>query len=213
MKKLLYALLILNFVSCTNSSNKKSDETKSKTKDSLKKEQIVENNEFKELDNSNYELPSLIYDGKIVTKRIWQDSNSDNIALFTQKENELFVYHFVSNSDSIKLLRRIYDFEEDCDFDLTLEFIENSIGITDLDNNNFGEITFAYKKACISDVSPKDLKLIMLENGNKFIIRGQTLVDLGDVKIGGDKNIDPSFENAPDNFLPHANKLWASINK
>lgn len=179
----------------------------------VKNEQVHETNTFKILDKPNYDLSTLNHDGKIVNKRFWQDSNGVNIALFTSKENELFAYHYAVNSDLVKLLRKITDFEKDCEYDLTLAFIENSITITDLDNNNFGEITFAYKKACISDVSPMDLKLIMLENGNKFILRGSTTVNLGNEKIGGEKNIDALFKNAPNNFLSHANKIWEGISK
>ena len=179
----------------------------------VKNEQVQEANKFNILDKPNYDLSKLNHDGKIVNKRFWQDSNGKNIALFTRKGNELFTYHYAINSDKVKLLRKVYDFEKDCDYDLILEFIGNSIKVTDLDNNNFGEITFAYKKACISDVSPMDLKLIMLENGNKFILRGRTTVNLGNEKFGGEKNIDSSFKNAPDNFLSHANKIWESINK
>ena len=90
--------------------------------------------------------------------------------MFTLKEEELFVYHYSITSDNVTLLRKVYDFEKDCgDYDLFLEFIDHSIQVTDLDNNHIGEITFAYKKACISDVSPLGLKLMILENGNKFI--------------------------------------------
>ena len=182
-------------------------------------EKIVKNaqgqgtNKFNKLDKPNYDLSKLNRDGKIVHKRFWQDSNGENIVLFTRKKDELFIYHYTINSDYVKELRKVYDFEKNCDFDMTLEFIENSIGVTDLDNNNFGEITFAYKKACISDVSPMDLKLLMLENGNKFIIRGTTSIDKPGIKVDGSKNIDASFNNAPASFLSHANKIWASINK
>lgn len=179
----------------------------------VKTNQVQETTKFSIQDKSDNDLSKLNHDGKIVNKRFWQDSNGENIVLFTRKEDELYIYHYAIISDNVKLLRKVYDFERDCDYDLTLEFIANSIKITDLDNNNFGEITFAYKKACISDVSPMDLKLIMLENGNKFIVRGRTTVNLGNEKLGGDKNINSSFKNAPDNFLSHANKIWESINK
>lgn len=179
----------------------------------VENKQLQETNKLKILDKSNYDLSKLNHDGKIVNKKFWQDFNGENIALFTRKENELFIYHYAINSDKVKLLRKVNDSEKNCDYDLTLEFIENSIKVTDLDNDHFGEITFAYKKACISDVSPMDLKLIMLENGNKFIVRGHTTVNLGNEKMGGDKQIDSSFKNAPDNFLSHANKIWESINK
>lgn len=168
---------------------------------------------FKSLDQTKYPTAQLNHEGKIVFKKFWQDSNGENIVLFTQKELELYVYHYSVKDDQVKLLRKIYDFEEKCEFDLTLEFLEKSIGVTDLDKNNIGEITFAYQKSCRSDVSPLVLKLLILENGEKYILRGNTIVDLGDQKIGGDKKMDASFDQAPMVFLDHANKVWGSINK
>ncbi len=176
-------------------------------------EKIMKNQAVKILDKPNYDLSKLNHDGKIVHKRFWQDSNGENIVLFTRNKEELFAYHYTIDADNVKLLRKVYDFEKKCDYDLFLGFIENSIKVTDLDTNNFGEITFAYKKACISDISPKGLRLLMLENGNKFIIRGTTSIDKPGIKVDGTKNIDASFKNAPDNFLSHANKIWEGINK
>lgn len=177
----------------------------------VKKESNQETNKFSLLSKPNYDLSKLKHNGKIGNKKFWQDANGENIALFTQKENELFVYHYAINGDNVKLLRKVYDFEKDCEFDLFLEFIGNSIKVTDLDNNNVGELTFAYKKACISDVSPKGLKLLMLENGNKFIIRGTTTIVEPGGRIDGTKNVDASFKNAPNSFLSHANTIWESI--
>ena len=177
-------------------------------------EQLVKNqpvHKFSLLDKPTYDLSKLRYEGKIVNKKFWNDANGENIAMFTKKKSELFVYHYAISSDNVRELRRVYDFEKDCDYDLTIEFIEEAIKVTDLDNNNFGEITFAYKKACISDVTPLDLKLLMLENGNKFIIRGTTVIDKPGIKAGGDKNVDPSFNNAPASFLLHADNIWDNV--
>ena len=87
----------------------------------------------------------------MIFKKFWQDSNGENNVLFTQKGLELFVYHYLLKNDQVKLLRKIYDFEEKCEFDLTLKFLEKSIG----------EITFAYQKSCRSGVSPLVLKLLI----------------------------------------------------
>ncbi len=176
-------------------------------------EQLVKNVQFSIMDKPNYDLSKLNHEGKIGKKRFWQDANGENIVLFTQKKEELFIYHYAINGGNVKLLRKVYDFEKDCDYDLTLAFIENSIKVTDLDNNNFGELTFVYKKACISDVSPLGLKLAMLENGDKFMIRGTTSIDQPSIKVDGTKNVDASFKDAPDSFLSHANKIWESVNK
>lgn len=175
-------------------------------------EKIVKIKAIKILDKSSYDLSKLKYDGKIVHKRFWQDGNGENIALFTKKDKEeLFVYHYTINAGNVKELRKVYDFEKDCDFDLILEFMKDAIKITDLDHNNFGELTFAYRKACVSDVSPLGLKLLMLENDHKFIIRGTTSIDQPGFKVDGKKNVDASFNNAPASFLSHADKIWDNI--
>lgn len=180
----------------------------------VKNEEVQKTSKFNILDKPTYDLSQLKHEGEIVHKRFWQDSNGENIALFTKKDKEeLFVYHYTINSNQVKQLREVKDFEKECEYDMFLDFIENSIIVTDLDNNNLGEITFAYKKACISDISPKELRLIMLENGNKFTLRGTTSIDKPGIKIEGSKKVDASFDNAPASFRSHANKVWDKIEK
>ena len=220
MKKAILFYVIILLFSCSQSGKNKTSENNSKVPDTKTtpvkepdSEKVEEITKFNILDKPTYDLSKLDYDGKIVNKKKWQDSNGENIVLFTQNENELFVYHYAINADNVKLMRKVNDFEKACEYDLVLNFIENSIKVTDIDNNNFGEVTFAYKKACISDVSPKNLKLLMLENGNKYIIRGSTSIDMPGYKIDGSKKVDSSFNGAPANFLSHANEIWSKISK
>lgn len=191
-------------MACNNSNTNKDNTTNNN--------QPKEKSKFKVLNTSSTALNLLKYNGKIVGKKFWKDTNGENIVLFTKQMHELFVYHYSINGDDIKLLRKVYDFsEKGCEYDLFADFVSNATTVTDLDNNNLGEITFAYKLACISDLSPIGLKLLVLENGNKYIIRGNTQINMGKETIGGDKNIDPSFEKAPASFLQHANKIWERI--
>ena len=183
------------------------------TKEILPDEPTDETTKLNMLDKPGYDLSKLKYDGKIINQKVWEDSNGENIVLFTKNKEELFVYHYSITGDNAKLLRRVYDFEKDCEYDLFIDFIENSIGVTDLDKNNLGEITFAYQKACISDVSPKELKLLMLENGNKYIIRGTTSIDKPGIQTTGSKKVDASFDKAPAGFLMHADKIWSKVEK
>lgn len=170
-----------------------------------------ESSQFTILNQTKYDISKLTFEGKIVHNKFWKDSSGENIVLFTKNEKNIYVYHYVINGNNTQLLRKVYDFEKECDYDLFLGFVSNSITITDLDKNDIGEITFAYKKGCISDVSPLTLKLLILEDGNKYIIRGKTSIHTGNEKIGGDKNIDPSFEKAPQIFKDHANSVWDKI--
>ena len=205
MKYIIQFFILLTIISCKNSTNTKHDK--------VVNQNINNKNLFKILNDSDYDLEKLDYHGKILNKKFWHDTNGKNIVLFTKNESEIYVYHYLVKSKESKLLRKVYDFVKECDLDLTLEFIENSITVTDLDKNNIGEITFAYRIACISDVTPKQLKLLILENGNKYIIRGNTIINLGNQEIGGDKNVDSSFENASEEFILHANKVWSMVVK
>ena len=165
------------------------------------------------LSDTDFDLEKLAYKGEVVHEKTWQDRNGQNMVIFTKDDSNLFAYHYANQAGDTKLLRRVHDFITTCDYDLFLDFIAQSITISDLDQNNLGEITFAYRKACISDVSPKELKLLILENGEKYIIRGHTLLAFGEETIGGDKVVDPAFEQAPESFLQHAQEMWANVVK
>ena len=172
------------------------------------------------------DVPSeIIYSGKIITGKRWTDKNGENIIILTKTEpkrvkakqpdfedyvweSEIFAYQFVKTNDTFTQLWKINDFIKDCPFDLTLDFIPNSLSVTDLDKNGIAESTVLYKMACRSDVSPSDMKLIMHEGDNKYALRGTMLVVEQDNKYGGDYKIDKSFDSAPASFLDYAKKQW-----
>ncbi len=94
-----------------------------------------------------------------------------------------------------------------CALDLVAEFIDGSIGVTDLDHDGEAELTFAYRFGCGGDVSPNAMKLIMLEGRDKHALRGQSRVDPGaGGRIGGEHKAD--FRKAPAAFLAHARQVW-----
>jgi hypothetical protein len=163
----------------------------------------------------------LHYDGEFVDGKAWTDNNGENMLIFTSKmqENpsddygpstnaELRVYHYADSGNGYILVREVRDFEKDCVFDNRAVFSKNSVSITDLDQNGYAEVIFVYRLGCTSELSPDSLKLIMLENGIKYAIRGNTLVDYGSEKAGGETSIDPEFDKAPKQFLEHARQIW-----
>jgi hypothetical protein len=102
--------------------------------------------------------------------------------------------------------------DEKCDYDNVTGFAEGSLQITDVDGDGVGEITFAYRVGCVSDMSPVTLKLLVLEGGEKYIIRGTTVIDFGDGdRVGGDKNVDASLKKAPAAIREHADAQWARV--
>jgi hypothetical protein len=102
-------------------------------------------------------------------------------------------------------LKETIDFVKDCEFDILVSHELDAISLTDIDENKIAEITFIYRTSCTSDVSPSTQKLIMLENGNKYPMRGTTRV----MEMGGEFQVGEEFESAPEGFQAHAEKIWS----
>lgn len=149
------------------------------------------------------------YKGKPVEAASWTDSNGDNLVIITESgssDRQLYGYHFIMDGNDGEELWMIQDYIKDCEFDIRLDYVPESLSITDLDADGIGESTFLYNMSCKSDVSPDDLKLMMHENDNKYALRGYTYI--ANVDAGGDYKVDAAFNNAPASFLEYAKEQW-----
>lgn len=161
--------------------------------------------------------------GTLVDGLSWQDAEGENRVLFTaipvqmnksgQQAGAVYAYCFVNNGTGWKKKWEVKDRIDACEVDATCEFLPNSFTITDNDANNLGEVTFLYKLSCKGDVSPDEKKLIMYEAGNKYAIRGSTILQFAEGKEGGDKKIDASFTKAAKPLLDFANSQWDKFGK
>lgn len=160
--------------------------------------------------------------GKFVAAVSWRDKNHFNLLVFSKlvKKKDyftseyLFAYLYSERDDGERdLVRTVRDKVEDCEFDLLAEFEPKTISVTDLDRDGIGEVTFGYRLVCTSDISPVDMKLLVLEGGDKYIIRGTSTLDMGEESIAGTKRVDKSFKEGPPEFLAHATKVWAVLDK
>ncbi len=105
------------------------------------------------------------------------------------------------------------DFENDCPFDLSVQFDAKDLLVSDVDGNGVSEIAFAYQLGCRSDVSPLTMKLLVYEGPTKYALRGTSKTRTGEKEfMGGDFKADPAFAKAPKGLLEHAKKLWAAVN-
>jgi len=95
-----------------------------------------------------------------------------------------------------------------CEVDATCQFYPGSLSVTDADNNNAAEVCFLYHLSCKGDVSPDDKKLILYEGQTKYAIRGSAILEMNGQREGGQKNVDPSFQKAPESLLALANARW-----
>ncbi|MGB0522628.1 MAG: M949_RS01915 family surface polysaccharide biosynthesis protein [Flammeovirgaceae bacterium] len=151
----------------------------------------------------------------------WMDANGENLLICTLSEKvtpgdpngaggdhvykQLYVEHFTKKESATDytLMRKIQDIQ-DCNFSNMLALSTESIRITDLDQDQYAEISFVYNLGCRSDVSRDPMKLMLLENGEKYAIRGQTRFS----SDSPDKNFDEDFAKAPANFKDFASELW-----
>lgn len=125
-----------------------------------------------------------------------------------ERSRLLTVVHTVKGKE----VWRAKDFVEKCVFDLTLEFIDGSIEVTDLDDDGEGEISFLYQLTCRSDVSPLTAKLLMYEGSTKYALRGTSRERVGEKEfMGGEFDTDPAFGKAPKAFLPFAEAKWKRL--
>lgn len=146
----------------------------------------------------------------IVVKEINTQSeiydNIEETTLFNaSKQLEVIIY--LNNDQYV----RVFDYIE-CGDNAEVNFIKNSLTISDINKNGIKEVTFLYDLICNSDFYPADMKLIMIEGDKKYKIRGSKMffvLDNGDdIPQNINYNIDESFKSAPDEFLDFATDIW-----
>jgi hypothetical protein len=168
-------------------------------------------------------IPSAVRDrvaGAVEHAVGWLDRHGENLAIFSRQETthqgrqgavataQLTIQHFLVTSEGRATRMRIVKERIDrCDAELLLSYRDAALAVTDLDEDGVGELTFAYTRACRKDATPPILKLVMLEDGVKYILRGTVRDEQG---RGGEYRVDPSFKGAPE-FLEHAKEIWAKV--
>jgi hypothetical protein len=144
----------------------------------------------------------------------WTDDNGANVAVLSRRDAafqngtiELFADHYVlSNAGAPSRLRHVEDGVIECDFDEFADFFYGSFRVTDADSDGLGEVTFAYHFTCASGVDPVALKVLVLEDGEKYIVRGQSWSSqqFADT-VGGDKLPEGTPEPPAEQWPP---ALW-----
>jgi len=228
-----FFLVILAFVSVmffacknetTNDENSSSDNETEVTNDNANSDEPVV-----ELEMLNFD-PAIVskldgIEGNFKYGYKWKDKAGYNLLIFTREEKfvpwpdaeydnmgdnfvYLKAYHFSGTEDNYSLVRLVQDGElEGCGNPpsrLDCDFFDESISITDLDKDGYAEATFMYYVLCASGITPVPTKLMMLENGEKYAIRGNSY--LMENKEGGEKNID--FGDAPQILVDYASETW-----
>lgn len=116
----------------------------------------------------------------VVAGLSFRDANGLNTVVLRATETRtgvgLRAEQLVDDDDaaSRRVLREVRDDVSDCEVDVTAEFLAESLAVHDDDGDGTGEVVFAYRLACRGDVSAAEQKLLVLEDGDKHILRGYT---------------------------------------
>ena len=82
--------------------------------------------------------------------------------------------HVVQVGDEVRVLRQVRDDVTDCDVERKSEFVDQALQVRDDDGDRIGEVVFAYRQNCSGDPSASSLKVLALEDGEKYILRGSS---------------------------------------
>ena len=108
----------------------------------------------------------------------WTDAAGQNVVLLRRIETDrrgalLYADHVVyPNPRERIMLREVRDGVPECELDMTADFVAGSLRVADSNDDGLAEVSFAYRLNCAGDVSPDEQKLLVLEGGEKYILRG-----------------------------------------
>lgn len=79
-----------------------------------------------------------------------------------------------------------------------------------MSEDGIAEITVAYRLDCFSDVSPRNQKLYLFENGNSYKMEGYSYLFMDD--IGGKITDSSEMLNAPSTeYFESAKRYWENV--
>ena len=173
-------------------------------------------------------LPSLPADAGHTQRVIsYDDASGKNIVVLTESDvstrtapgspdvrlasKRLHAYGYLSTPHGFDRQWSVTDHVKDCPeyTSIGVRHQADRLTVTDLDGDGMAEVWMSYELWCKGDVSPNTLKVIMVENGRKHAIRGETLVELpGTAPVGGLGVMDGHFRKAHPAMRSFAREYW-----
>jgi hypothetical protein len=150
--------------------------------------------------------------GTVVEAWTWKDSNGSNLVATTRtveagQHQSLKVIHLASmETDSPRTVRIMKDPNlPDCAAGGTAGFTKNSLLVRDLDGDGVAEVAAGWASRC-QGARVSEVRLALISDGRKFIIRGQ-----GVLGTGGSGVPDPKAASWPDGYAPALRKLFTRL--
>ncbi|MFO0548398.1 MAG: hypothetical protein U0271_08430 [Polyangiaceae bacterium] len=156
------------------------------------------------------------FEGSLVKGANFRDRLGDNFVLLSRRAAiaadgasviRLRVYHYLRDGAGSRLVREVKDGDQSCAFTDVTAFAADSLRVGDLDGDGVGDFSFAYTVGCSNEPLPEPFKLLVLESGDKYILRGTTVVQ----GYGGGYTPDPVSSQWPAGFFDFADKEWTRL--
>ncbi|KVN08021.1 hypothetical protein WT09_29665 [Burkholderia stagnalis] len=101
-----------------------------------------------------------------------------------------------------------------CGEDNILDVVPASVEMRDLLGNDRKQFLFAYKIACTGDISPNGVKYFLIDQGRKYVLRGEEVIVMGKkVTDGGSPPVPSADLKANPLFLGYMMKRWRRLSE
>jgi len=101
------------------------------------------------------------------------------------------------------------DYVNDCEVDINLDMISESIEVNRSFSDNEGTVLFTYKIGCIGGIDPVPVKYFAYKNGVKYSLRGEEHLIVENDSYGGEKPPIPDRNLKNDkSLLNYMSKKW-----
>lgn len=143
--------------------------------------------------------------GTVLDGKHWKDANGENYFILTRtadkieeidgvKKKSAFLYgwHYVSTDGHFQLMRKLAEPLKECASAYSDIYpMKQSLVVSDTDGDSKAEVVFLHATVCSDDKqAPVPVQLTLLEDGERFSMRGTAAVRID----GGSRNGDPQTE-------------------
>lgn len=142
----------------------------------------------------------------------WTDALGAHAVTFARTESGDDVQLKVSATLDGRPDWTVRDYVKACPVDVILDVVPASIEMTDLLGNGRKQFLFAYKIGCRGDVSADQVKYFLIDQGTKYVLRGEETVTVKGRFIDGGAAPAPSADlKTQPVFLHYMTKHWRAI--
>jgi hypothetical protein len=154
--------------------------------------------------------------GKVSAAWGWTDENGKNLLVTStsgaRNRTTLTVFHVARLDSRPTLLRRMTDPNlpgcRTIDSGAAAGFTAQALSIRDLDDDGIAEVLVGWSSRCGAKGTESQVRLALISNGKKYIIRGAGVVGTDD---SGSRRPDPAAGNWPKAYLSAATKLFRDV--